>query len=66
MIGQLYYKLDLVYVDLTSYNVMKDGAGVLWLIDFGHAKYHEDAKDTEHKYVLAFIDGEEGWNEDYR
>lgn len=65
MIGLLYYQLGIVFVDLTSFNVMKDRNDELWLIDYGHAKYHEDAKDTEHKYVLAFLDGEEGWNRDY-
>lgn len=59
------HKLGVEYVDVTGYNFIEDKQREVWIIDFGDAKYADAAKDTEKKYVHAFINGEEGWNEDF-
>jgi tRNA A-37 threonylcarbamoyl transferase component Bud32 len=50
------------YPDITPYNFIKCG-DLVWIIDYGHASIRNGETD---KFMLKFINGHNGWNEDFR
>lgn len=56
-------EIGIHYPDITPYNFIEHGDKV-WIIDFGHAsictKYAPD------HFMLQFINGHNGWNEEFR
>ena len=50
------------YPDITPYNFIESG-GLVWIIDFGHATIRNRETD---KFMLKFINGYDGWNDDFR
>ena len=55
-------EIGINYPDITPYNFIECGTEV-WIIDFGHATIRK--KKTE-KFMLQFINGFNGWNEEFR
>lgn len=58
----LYYDDSIEYVDITPYNfIEKDGK--VYIIDFGHAEY---VSNNMNWFLKEFLDGDNGWNPDFR
>ena len=50
------------YPDITGYNFI-EWDDRIWIIDFGHAHMEKMYRDP---FILAFIEGHNGWNPKYR
>jgi RIO-like serine/threonine protein kinase len=65
----LFEQEGIEYIDITSYNFMKDSNGKVWIIDFGHACYTsmKEGEDADNWFLRSVIKGESGkaWNPDY-
>ena len=58
----LYYEKSIEYIDITPYNfIEKDGK--VYIIDFGHAEYVSNHMNW---FLKEFLDGDNGWNPDFR
>ena len=58
---------DIVYLDITGYNFMKelDGDGRIFVIDFGDAKMKRDATDDD-SFLIDFLSGRKNeWNPEF-
>lgn len=54
---------SIFYNDITSYNFMMDDQETVVVVDFGHAKWKEE---EAHHFIQDYLDGENGWNPDFR
>lgn len=62
MIGTLYDREGIEYIDINPYNfIEKDGR--IYIIDFGDAKYSHGEPNW---FLSEFLDGENSWNPDYK
>ena len=50
------------YPDITPYNFIECG-NLVWVIDYGHATIRNGETD---KFMMKFINGYNGWNDDFR
>lgn len=53
---------DIEYIDITPYNFMQVGKEIV-AIDFGDATYRGDEVNW---FLQEFMDGENGWNPDFK
>jgi tRNA A-37 threonylcarbamoyl transferase component Bud32 len=60
----LYYEEGIEYIDITPYNFIEK-EDKLYIIDFGHADYAKKTK-TMNWFLKEFLDGENGWNPDFK
>ena len=69
ILAVLYEREGIEYVDITSYNFMKDTQGKIWIIDFGDAYYtpKEKGEEAENWFLRSVLSGESGkaWNPDF-
>ena len=63
ILAVLYEREGIEYVDITSYNFMKDTQGKIWIIDFGDAYYSQT--DNRNWFHEEFLDGINAWNPDF-
>ena len=56
-------EIGINYPDITPYNFIEHG-GKVWIIDFGHASIR--SRDGIDKFMLRYINGHDGWNEEFR
>ena len=57
------YDNNIVYPDITGYNFIEDN-NKIWIIDLEHARFKDDNVDDS--FVVAFINGLNNWNPDFR
>ena len=55
-------EIGINYPDITAYNFIECG-DLVWIIDFGDASIRKHETDP---FMLKFIQGYNGWNDDYR
>jgi len=60
----LYYMECIEYIDITPYNFIEKGTKV-YIIDFGHAEF-TTKKPKMNWFLKEFLDGENGWNPDFK
>jgi tRNA A-37 threonylcarbamoyl transferase component Bud32 len=64
IIHTLYYEECIEYIDITPYNFIEKDKKV-YIIDFGHAEYTTKRPEMNW-FVKEFLDGENGWNPDFK
>jgi len=64
ILNTLYYEEHIQYIDITPYNFIEKENKV-YIIDFGHADFI--GKNPKMNWFLKeFLDGENGWNPDFK